>query len=65
MNLEMENMKSLFILRAVMPAGEFIIILLYNNHQITGVDMHKEDLESSELVRYQAVKQEQVKMGNF
>ncbi len=36
----------------------------YNNHQITGVDMHKEDLEGSELVRYQAVKQEQVKMQN-
>lgn len=36
----------------------------YNNHQITGVDMHKEDLDSSGLVRYQAVKQEQIKMQN-
>lgn len=36
----------------------------YDNHQITGVNMHKEDLESSELIRYQVIKEEQIHMQN-
>lgn len=32
----------------------------YNNHQITAVDMHKENLDSAELVRYTPVAEEQI-----
>ena len=36
----------------------------YDNHQITAVDMHKEDLDGSLLVRYSVIKEEQIKRQN-
>ena len=36
----------------------------YTNHQITGIDMHKADLESSELARFPFVTDEQVNYLN-
>lgn len=36
----------------------------YDNHQITSVDMHKENLDSKELIRYQLIKEEQIKIQN-
>ena len=36
----------------------------YDNHQITGIDMHKENLDSKELIRYELIKDEQVKIQN-
>ena len=36
----------------------------YDNHQITAVDMHKENLEGNELVRYPLIKEEQIRMQN-
>ena len=33
----------------------------YDNHQITAVDMHKENLDSEELIRYPLIKEEQIK----
>lgn len=36
----------------------------YDNHQITAVDMHREDLERHDLIRYPLVKQEQIKRQN-
>lgn len=36
----------------------------YDNHQITGVDMHKENLDGNELVRFDLIKGEQIKMQN-
>lgn len=36
----------------------------YDNHQITGIDMHKENLDSSELIRYPTIKEEQINMQN-
>ena len=36
----------------------------YDNHQISGVDMHKENLDSSELIRYSLVHGEQINMQN-
>ncbi|MGN0571998.1 MAG: choloylglycine hydrolase [Candidatus Fimenecus sp.] len=36
----------------------------YNNHQISGVDMHKEDLDGNALVRYPLVTGEQILMQN-
>lgn len=36
----------------------------YDNHQITGVDMHLEDLEQDSLVRYPAIKDEQIRIQN-
>lgn len=36
----------------------------YDNHQITAVDMHKENLDSDKLVRYKLIRGEQIKMQN-
>ena len=36
----------------------------YDNHQITGVDMHRENLDGNRLVCYEAVKEEQIRMQN-
>ena len=36
----------------------------YENHQITAVDMHREDLESSGLVSYSLVKGQQILWQN-
>lgn len=36
----------------------------YDNHQITAVDMHKENLDGFELVRYPLILGEQIKMQN-
>lgn len=36
----------------------------YDNHQITAVDMHKENLDGDTLIRYPLVKEEQIRMQN-
>ena len=36
----------------------------YDNHQITAVDMHKENLEGEELVRYHLIEEEQIRIQN-
>lgn len=36
----------------------------YDNHQITAVDMHREDLDADRLIRYPLIKEEQMKMQN-
>ncbi len=36
----------------------------YNNHQITAVDMNKEDLDSNRLIRYPLITGEQIRMQN-
>ena len=36
----------------------------YDNHQITAVEMHKENLDSEKLIRYQLIKEEQIKIQN-
>lgn len=36
----------------------------YDNHQITAVDMHKENLDGDKLVRYPIIKEEQIRMQN-
>lgn len=36
----------------------------YDNHQITAVDMHKENIDGSRLIRYPLIKSEQIKMQN-
>lgn len=36
----------------------------YDNHQITAVDMYRENLEESGLVRYPMIKEEQIRMQN-
>lgn len=36
----------------------------YDNHQITAVDMHREDLDGVQLVRYPMIHGEQIKMQN-
>ena len=36
----------------------------YDNHQIAGIDMHKENLDSAELIRYELIKDEQIKIQN-
>ena len=36
----------------------------YDNHQITGINMNKENLEDSLLIRYSMIKEEQIRMQN-
>lgn len=36
----------------------------YDNHQITAVDMHKEDLDGKKLTRYSLIQDEQINMQN-
>lgn len=36
----------------------------YENHQITGVDMHRENLDGAELIRYPLLSGESIKMQN-
>lgn len=36
----------------------------YDNHQITAVDMNKENLDGNKLIRYNLIKEEQIKMQN-
>lgn len=36
----------------------------YDNHQITAVDMHREELDGSSLVRYSLIKEEQICLQN-
>ena len=36
----------------------------YDNHQITAIDMHKENLNSESLIRYPLIKDEQIKTRN-
>lgn len=36
----------------------------YDNHQITAVDMHRENLDGDTLVRYPIIKEEQIRMQN-
>lgn len=36
----------------------------YDNHQISAVDMHKEDLDGTQLYRFSPIREEQVKMQN-
>ena len=36
----------------------------YDNHQITAVDMHRENLDGDALIRYPIIKEEQIRMQN-
>ena len=36
----------------------------YDNHQITAIDMHKENLDEDKLIRYSLIKEEQIRMQN-
>ena len=36
----------------------------YDNHQITAVDMNKENLDGTELVRYKPIAEEQIRIQN-
>lgn len=36
----------------------------YDNHQITAIDMHKENLNGDKLIRYPLITEEQIKMQN-
>ena len=36
----------------------------YDNHQITAIDMNKENLDGDKLIRYPLIKEEQIKMQN-
>ena len=36
----------------------------YNNHQISAVDMTKEDLDSTELIKYEVIQGEHIFMQN-
>ena len=38
--------------------------MTYENHQITAVDMHRENLDGSELVHYPLIQGEQIRWVN-
>ncbi|MBQ7050253.1 MAG: linear amide C-N hydrolase, partial [Firmicutes bacterium] len=38
--------------------------MTYENRQISGVDMHREDLEGSDLINYELIQGQQVQMQN-
>ena len=46
------------------PVGAKITSDLYENHQISGVDMHMENLDSNKLVCYPLIPGEQIKFQN-
>ena len=46
------------------PVGAKITSDLYENHQISGVDMHQENLDGTQLIAYAPVKGEQIYMQN-
>ncbi|MDE6231931.1 MAG: choloylglycine hydrolase [Lachnospiraceae bacterium] len=37
----------------------------YDNHQITGINMHNENLDDAQLIRYQLIIEEQIKIQNI
>ena len=37
----------------------------YDNHQITAIDMHKENLDGNKIIRYPLIKEEQIKIQNI
>ena len=59
-----ESMKLQFILPAVMPQREFITTQPNNNHQISAVDMHRENLDGTELIRYPLITEQQINFQN-
>ena len=46
------------------PVGAKIISDLYENHQISAVDMHAEDLESNKLICYPVIQGERINYQN-
>ena len=36
----------------------------YDNHQITAVDMHRENLDGEKLVHYPTIREEQIRLQN-
>ena len=45
-------------------SGGIYYYTTYDNHQITGVDMHKEDLDGESLVKYPLITGEQIRWQN-
>ena len=62
--LLMESMRSHCILPAVMWQRESIINT-YENHQISAVDMHREDLDSEALICYPVIQGEKIHFQNW
>ena len=56
-------MRLLFIHPAAMRQGN-IYYTTYDNHQITAVDMHKENLDGTELIRYPIITKGEVRWQN-
>lgn len=57
-------MRLLFTPLAVMLQREFNYYTTYENHQITAVDMNKEDLNAKKLIRFPLVCGEQIRWQN-
>ena len=57
-------MRSLSTLPAAMQTEEFTIIRPYENHQITAVDMYRENLDSDSPVHYPLVQGEHILLQN-
>lgn len=57
-------MRSLFILPAVMQTGGIYYYTTYENHQITAVDMYRENLDGEIPVHYPLVQGEHILLQN-
>lgn len=64
MKLQTVSSNTLFTLLAATVTREYIISPAYENHQITGVDMNKENLNSDKLICYPLIQGEQIKIQN-
>ncbi len=60
----MANMKLRCILPAAMQQKGIYYYTTYENHQITAVDMHRENLDGETLVHYPVVKGEHILWQN-
>ena len=49
---------------SVAPDKGIYYYTTYNNHQITAVDMHKENLDGTDLRRYPLIQGEQIRFQN-
>ena len=49
---------------SVAPDKGIYYYTTYDNHQITAVDMHREDLDGCDLARYPLIKEEQINFQN-
>lgn len=62
--MSMENMRLPYILLVVIQQKGIYYYTTYDNHQISAVDMTKEDLNTKNLICYEVITGEHIQMQN-